>query len=120
MTKNPETRADCQCLVPLLPDYAAIPVADAQGLHMSNLEWRKADVALNEGLVSNPNAEHELLANLAGVLVAVEGSFLHIDPQSGEAAYPGQTEATVTIVPASAVKNIRYKSYVGDVAAQIF
>ncbi|MER5875420.1 hypothetical protein ABT119_05765 [Streptomyces sp. NPDC001910] len=87
---------------------------------MSNLEWRKADVALHEGLVPNPKAEHELLANLTGVLVAVEGSFLHIDPQSGEAAYPGQTEATVTIVPASAVKSVRYKSYVGDVAAQIF
>jgi len=87
---------------------------------MSNLEWRKADVSLREGLVPNPNAEHELLGNLTGVLVAVEGSFLHIDPQSGESAYPGQTEATVTIVPASVVKSIRYRAPVGDVAAQIF
>lgn len=87
---------------------------------MSKLEWRKADVKLGDGLVPNPNAEHELLSNLADVLVAVEGGFLHIDPQSGDAAYPGQEEATVTIVPASVVKWVRYKSYVGDVAAQIF
>lgn len=87
---------------------------------MSKLEWRKADVALHDGLVPNPNAEHSLLSKLDDVLVAVEGGFLHVDPQSGEAAYPGQVEANVTIVPASAVKWIRYKSYVGDVATQIF
>jgi hypothetical protein len=87
---------------------------------MSNLEWRKADVTLHDGLVPKPNAEHELLSRLDNVLIAVEGSFLHIDPQSGEAVYPGQEEATVTIVPASAVKWVRYRSYVGDVAAQIF
>lgn len=87
---------------------------------MSNLEWRKADVTLREGLVPNPNAEHELLANLTSVLVAVEGSFLHIDPQSGEQAYPGQTEGDVTVVPASAVKSIRYKTSVVDPVSQIF
>ncbi|MER6149359.1 hypothetical protein [Streptomyces hirsutus] len=87
---------------------------------MSNLEWRKADVILHDKLVPNPNAEHELLANLTAVLVAVEGSFLHVDPQSGEPAYPGQGEATMTIVPASAVKWIRYKAPVVDPVAQIF
>ncbi|MFE7243815.1 hypothetical protein [Streptomyces sp. NPDC057580] len=87
---------------------------------MSNLTWRKADVTLHEKLVANPNAQHELLAKLDSVFVAVEGSFLHIDPQSGEQAYPGQTEADVTVVAASAVKSIRYKSAVGDLAAQIF
>lgn len=84
------------------------------------LTWRKADVTLTEGLVPNPRAEHQLQYSLTNVSVAIEGAFLHIDPQSGTEAYAGQGESQVTIVPASSVRTIRYRVQVVDIAAQIF
>ncbi|MFE6129514.1 hypothetical protein ACFQ6Q_14790 [Streptomyces sp. NPDC056437] len=86
---------------------------------MSNLNWRRADVALTDKLVPNPRAEHELQDRILNASVAVEGAFLHIDPQRGETAYPGQSEAQVTIVPATAVRTVIYRSPVGE-SAQIF
>jgi hypothetical protein len=77
---------------------------------MTQLHWRPADVKLNEKLVPNPRAEHDLLANLTAVRVAIEGSFLHIDPQNDSPAYPGQTEHPITVVPASAVLSLTYKA----------
>ncbi|WP_164492420.1 hypothetical protein [Streptomyces nigra] len=40
--------------------------------------------------------------------VAIQGAFLHIDPQRGKEAYPGQGTWKVTVVAASAVKTIEY------------
>ncbi|RSS32785.1 hypothetical protein [Streptomyces sp. WAC08241] len=87
---------------------------------MSELRWRNADVALNDKLIPNPNAAHDLLKSLTNVRVAVEGAFLHIDPQNGEPAHVGQTEWEVYIVPASSVEKIRYRVPALDPIAQIF
>jgi hypothetical protein len=91
---------------------------------MSTLNWRTADVELHDGLVPNPRAEHELLSRLTAVRVAIEGSFLHIDPQNNAPAWGGQTEYSVTIVPASAVKRLTYKAAVpaepAPVEVQVF
>ncbi|QGZ53320.1 hypothetical protein GPZ77_34380 (plasmid) [Streptomyces sp. QHH-9511] len=76
---------------------------------MSNLDWRTADVTLTEGLVPDPNAGHVMMKEIRSAHVAVEGSFLHIDPQAGKEAYPGQGERQVTIVSASAVKTVSYR-----------
>lgn len=79
---------------------------------MSNtLNWRTAtDVALNDELVPNPNAEHELLSRLRNVQVAIDAGFLHIDPRqpADREAAKGQ-EFTVTVVSAAAVVAITYK-----------
>jgi hypothetical protein len=86
---------------------------------MTNLNWRPADVVLTDKVVPNPRAEHDLLARLHNVRVAVEGSFLHIDPRpNGEPAYPGQGEYTVTVVPSSSVVSVCYKAtMVGNMVA---
>ncbi|MFF8840473.1 hypothetical protein [Streptomyces sp. NPDC015130] len=87
---------------------------------MSELNWRTADVTLNDGLIPDPNAEHVLLKNLTGVHVAVEGAFLHIDPQNGEPAYHGQSERHVHIIPASAVQKVSYRVTNLDPAPKVF
>lgn len=78
---------------------------------MSNLEWRTAtDVVLNDKLIPNPNAAHELLDKLRNVLVAIEGSFLHIDPRQAADREAGKgQEFDVTVVPAAAVHAITYR-----------
>ena len=87
---------------------------------MSDLNWRIADVTLHTNLIPNPNAEHQLLQNIPGARVAIEGSFLHIDPQKGEPRQHGQTEWNVFIVPANAVETIRYRTTVVEPIVQIF
>lgn len=75
-----------------------------------SLTWRTADVVLTEQLIPNPNAEHQLLARLTGVRVAVDAGFLHIDPRdNGKPSYPGQTETAVHIVPAHLVRTVTYR-----------
>ncbi|TXS50137.1 hypothetical protein [Streptomyces sp. t39] len=77
---------------------------------MTQLHWRPADVKLNEKLVPNPRAEHDLLSDLTAVHVAIDGSFLHIDPYIGAPAAHGQVEYPITVVPASAVQRLTYKA----------
>ena len=75
-----------------------------------SLTWRTADVTLTEPLIPNPNAEHQLLARLSNVRVAVDAGFLHVDPrENGKPSYPGQTEATIHIVPAPLVRTVTYR-----------
>ncbi|MFC8008669.1 hypothetical protein [Streptomyces cinereoruber] len=81
---------------------------------MSELHWRTADVTLNDKLIPNPNAAHDLIQRIPTARVAVEGAFLHIDPQNGEPAYPGQTEWETFIVPASSVKKISYRTHLEE------
>jgi len=75
------------------------------------LNWRTATtVELHDNLIPNPNAEHELLGRLRNVRIAVEGSFLHIDPrQPQDAETSGSHEFDVHIVPATAVKTVTYR-----------
>ncbi|MEU6496424.1 hypothetical protein ABZ890_39610 [Streptomyces sp. NPDC046984] len=75
---------------------------------MSELNWRTADITLREALVPDPNSPSNLMTSVRQARVAIEGSFLHIDPQGGEEAYPNQGEWKVTIVPAVSVKAIEY------------
>jgi hypothetical protein len=79
---------------------------------MTDLNWRAADVTLHEELAPDPNGGNVLRSHIANVRVAVEGAFLHIAPQNGNQSYQGQGqgECEVTIVPASAVKHVRYKT----------
>jgi len=79
---------------------------------MATLNWRTATtVILHDNLIPNPNAEHDLLGRLQNVRVAVEGSFLHIDPRQPQAveAAAGSNEFNVHIVPATAVKSVTYR-----------
>ncbi|RPK35060.1 hypothetical protein EES39_33815 [Streptomyces sp. ADI92-24] len=78
---------------------------------MSTLNWRTAThVVLNGTLIPDPNAGHNLLGQLRNVRVAVEGSFLHIDPrQPRDADTSAGEEFDVHIVPASAVNTITYR-----------
>ncbi|MFF9870488.1 hypothetical protein ACF1G0_34825 [Streptomyces sp. NPDC013953] len=79
---------------------------------MNTLNWRTAAaVELNDKLIPDPNAQHNLLDRLYGARVAVDGAFLHIDPRpapDAERHTPG-TPYDVYVVPASAVRVLRYQ-----------
>ena len=83
---------------------------------MATLNWRTATtVVLRDNLIPDPNASHNLLGRLQNVHVAIEGSFLHIDPRRPQD--PGFTtdpEFDVHIVPAAAVKTIAYRATVAQ------
>ena len=75
------------------------------------LNWRTATtLELHDNLIPDPNAGHNLLGRLRNVRVAVEGSFLHIDPrQPQDAENSASQEFDVHIVPAAAVKTVTYR-----------
>ncbi|WP_406472671.1 hypothetical protein [Streptomyces platensis] len=70
---------------------------------MTSLPWRPVrTLELNDKLIPDPNAQHIKLDRLHSVRVAIDGSFLHIDPRpEGEWKKPG--EFTIYTVPASNV-----------------
>lgn len=79
---------------------------------MSNtLNWRTAtELHLNDKLIPNPDAGHDLLDKLRNVRVAIDGSFLHIDPrQPNDVEGSRGQEFDVYIVPASVVKTVTYR-----------
>ncbi|MFC9956004.1 hypothetical protein ACFVIB_01365 [Streptomyces nigra] len=75
---------------------------------MDELHWCTADVVLYDKLVPDPTSLSNLMSNVQQARVAIQGAFLHIDPQRGKEAYPGQGTWKVTVVAASAVKTIEY------------
>ena len=76
------------------------------------LNWRTATtLELHDNLIPDPNASHNLLNRLQHVRVAVEGSFLHIDPRRPQdLGFAADPEFDVHIVPATAVKVIAYRT----------
>ncbi|MGW0780368.1 hypothetical protein [Streptomyces sp. NPDC002913] len=79
---------------------------------MTLLNWRTATtLVLHENLIPDPNAEHNLLGRLQNVRVAIDGSFLHIDPrQPHDPGFAMDTDYNVHVVPATAVKVIAYRT----------
>ncbi|MCX4792535.1 hypothetical protein OG369_42940 [Streptomyces sp. NBC_01221] len=77
----------------------------------TNLTWRSVNtLVLAERLIPDPNASHNLLDQLRNVRVAIEGSFLHVDPrQPQDMEAGGGQEFDVHVVPASAVKTVTYR-----------
>lgn len=79
---------------------------------MNKLEWRTVStLELTDKLIPNPNAQHQLLDRLHNVRVAIEGSFLHIDPRQPQDIEAGAAviEFEVHIVPASSVQTVVYR-----------
>lgn len=74
---------------------------------MTTLNWRTAHrVELTDNLIPTPNSPSELKWRLDNVQVAFDSGLVHIDPRPQGAT---DTEYPVYVVPASAVKVIRYQ-----------
>ncbi|MET9055242.1 hypothetical protein ABZW50_29255 [Streptomyces bacillaris] len=69
------------------------------------LNWRNVTtLELNDKLIPDPNAEHNLLDRLQNVRVAAEGGFLHIDPRKD-----GGSSQNLFLIPAAAVRRAVYQ-----------
>lgn len=74
------------------------------------LTWRNVTtLELTDKLIPDPNAAHNKLDRLQNVRVAVEGSFLHVDPRQPQQAEAAGQEFDVFLVPASAVRTVVYR-----------
>ena len=76
------------------------------------LQWRNATtLRLTDKLIPNPDSTSELLDQLNNVLVAIDGSFLHIDPRrtNGQVPVDKKAEHPVYVVPAGKVELIGYQ-----------
>ncbi|MGI5485076.1 hypothetical protein [Streptomyces lavendofoliae] len=79
---------------------------------MSTLNWRTAAaLELTDELIPDPDDEGRLLRSLQAVRVAIEGSFVHVDPRQPSAVKQqrSRTSYVITVVPAAAVRYLRYQ-----------
>ncbi|MEU0719202.1 hypothetical protein ABZ498_18765 [Streptomyces lavendulocolor] len=79
---------------------------------MNTLHWRTAaTLELNDKLIPDPRAQHNLLDRLHGIRVAVDGGFLHVDPRNTPDAERQEagTPVDIYVLPASAVRVLRYQ-----------
>jgi len=79
---------------------------------METLNWRDVDeIRLHDAVIRKPNDQSREVDYLQQVRVALDGAMVHIDTRPTNEPSRGVTdeEVTIHVVPATAVKVIRYR-----------
>ena len=79
---------------------------------METLNWRDVDeIRLHDAIIRKPNDQSREANHLQQVRVAFDGAMVHIDARPTNEPSRGVTdeEVTIHVVPATAVKVIRYR-----------